>query len=186
MKAKFRKTLGHSFVVAGGPFLVVFGIVLTIVVWQIDRDATIRLWITLLVSGLLGTSTVTFFKAARESFSARRSALPRVQVVVDASRDISGGSVIILLEPSDLFSHNTLVSFYLRSGDGFERFMGIGKVRHVQEDGRIQAEILDWEKEDVLMKLKANDSTILRRILVKPSVPDTYIDRVRMIRGGEK
>lgn len=92
----------------------------------------------------------------------------------------------MLLQPSDLFSHNTLVSFYLRSGDGFERFMGIGKVRHVQEDGKIQAEILDWEREDVLTRLKANDITVLRRILVKPSVPDTYIDHVRIIRGGEK
>jgi len=186
MKTRFWKTLGHSFVVGGGPFLVVFGIVLTIVVWQIDRDATIRLWIALLVGGLLGTLTVTFFKAARETFRARGSALPRVQVVVEAPSHISGEGVIMLLEPSDLFSHNTLVSFYLCSGDGFERFMGIGKFRHVQENGKIQAEVLDWEREDILTKLKRNDVTVLRRILVKPSVPDTYIDLVRIIRGGEK
>ena len=180
----FGTTLGSSFRRIGLPFLAVLAIIVAFILWQVDRDTAVPLIIVLPIVALFCVLLVVFLGAAYWNFKARAKGLPRVRLAMKSSSAISSESVVLLLEPSDLFSHNTLVSFYYLSDEDFEQLVGLGKVKHVQEDGKIQAEVLYWERESILEEIENNDARVLRRIRVKPSVPYTYLDLIKTLQGG--
>jgi len=83
--------------------------------------------------------------------------------------------VILLLSPSSLFSHDTLVSLYTYQ-DGFEELIAIGRVLVIQDDKKIQIIIQNLISPNIhlIKDIGGNKKSVLENIIVKPNVPQTY------------
>lgn len=90
--------------------------------------------------------------------------------------NITKQQTICLLSPSTLFSHDTLVSLYTYQ-NGFEELIAIGKVLVIQDNKNIQIVIQKkiTEKQEIIDGIINNNPIILKTILVKPNVPQSYI-----------
>ena len=68
-----------------------------------------------------------------------------------------------------------MVSFYHDDGN-FETLIGVGIVEHVREDKRIQVKIVapatGYEQ---VMDLKASQSEVIKKVSVKPHIPQSYL-----------
>jgi len=123
--------------------------------------------------------------AAYEAFKISKYVLPVVLVGKKPPTQIPGAKLLCLIESSELFSYDTLVSFYYIGDENFEQLMGIGTVINIQEDSKIQVVMtysLDGYEEKI-EKLVQNDSGILKRTRVKPNIP-TKIYSDRILQGG--
>lgn len=120
---------------------------------------------------------VTFANAVYEASKIiSEQVIPKIVSV----RESKGTQLLFFLEPSSLFSHDTLASFYYINDDGYERLIGIGTVTNVQDDGRIHVEILHKFSghEEIFERLSRNDARILKKIRVKPVIPKRYLDEI--------
>ncbi len=117
---------------------------------------------------------ITLGNAAYQNFIGSKHVLPRV---LTAQIFPEGDSLLCLLEPSSLFSHDTLVSLYYLGESEFERLIGFGVVLNIQENGMIQIMVTSEIKScpDIFDKLRNNDSDALKKLRVKPSVTKAYL-----------
>lgn len=84
---------------------------------------------------------------------------------------------LLLLEKSGIFSQDAVVAIFFND-EGYEKLIGAGFVLSIQNNGIIQIIIsksLDDSDNNIWDKLIANDSVILRKIIVKPNVPKILI-----------
>ena len=121
--------------------------------------------LTVFVVAILVDLTVRLSSAARASLPSARAGYP-------PSSPYDQGVGVLLLDPSDLFSQDAVVSVFSRQND-FERLIGVGQVLTIQDNGLIQVVVLkDLGSDDKLWeRLRSNDATALRDVLVKPSIP---------------
>ncbi|MCK9376481.1 MAG: hypothetical protein M0P73_10040 [Syntrophobacterales bacterium] len=146
-------------------------VTLSIILWTFKPDVKLSIVIILPIILILLLLIATLFIAAYDSHHRGKHILPRVILGRESS-----SRILCVLEPSPLFSHDTLVSFYFN--EGFEQLIGFGRVINVQQDGKIQVILIKSFEEyvDIITKMSKNDSTILTKIIVKPTVPKAYID----------
>lgn len=99
--------------------------------------------------------------------------LPRVKASRMPSPLYPDALAVLIVEKSNLFGHESVVSVYLKEDD-FEILIGVGYVSTVQQDGHIQiivtsaieeAQNGNWEK------IRNNDGGILSKLLIRPSIP---------------
>ncbi len=143
---------------------------------------------------------LTFFDAARKNYKGYAEAqrkyedvkervtnpLPRI-IHSRASAPHEASELVCLLEPSELFSQDNLVSFYDVGDEGLEVLIGVGVVEIVQAADRKIGVSLTFAIEayrDKVDKLKANDAAALTRTRVKPTVPRQYLLRAIFNSGG--
>lgn len=84
---------------------------------------------------------------------------------------------LCILEKSEYYSNNALVSFYYKDGV-YERLIGLGYVQNVQDDGNIQV-LLRWPKEienGIIEGIQEDRRNIINKILVKPHIPREISD----------
>jgi hypothetical protein len=84
--------------------------------------------------------------------------------------------LLLLLEPSDMFGFDAVVSVYRTNGD-FEEMIGIGRVLTIQENGFIQITIEQIDPAtdgEFVANLGAGNVNALAETLVKPTVPRSY------------
>jgi len=110
---------------------------------------------------------------------ANKNILPEVLYVSETPKSSKDNNIQILLGPSNLFSIDTLVSFYYKNEDNFELLIGFGVVINIQQDMNIQVSILHFLKEhkEIYEKIITNKANELKKILVKPNIPKLFIDR---------
>lgn len=110
---------------------------------------------------------------AREEF-ARYQARGGLPNVVSGREPFEGmrGELVCLLQPSDLFSPEILVSFFRVDEQEVEEPVGIGVVFNVQGNGIIQATMTDAFEghEDFVDRLRRNEGEAVRSTRVKPNV----------------
>ena len=169
-----RGSLTRGFLRGGLPFLASYGIAVGFVFWQVERTTSVPLLYLLVTAGLLGTLLSTLGTSWRDLRAIRETQFPRISHVIHDHLTLQEGKLLILLEPSEILSHSALISYFFVDDGDYERFVGVGKVIHIQENGKIQAEIINWLKPDLLKRLQENDVTVLRRLIVKPSIPYEY------------
>ncbi len=131
--------------------------------------------------GVLGLIVVaTLINAVLEVMYSNR--LPKVVLGRRPTKEFADSQVLCLLAGSELFSHDTLVSFYYQGEDNFELLIGLGKVVIIQEDKRIQVLMMMRmeEHKEIVEKVAANDSSVLKRLRVKPGVPEVYIKSMEL------
>ncbi len=178
IEKSFLALLWSSFKKTYGPILTGLSLFLAIIFWKFPSNEKIGLDIILPISIFLLMLLITLADTAYLSFKMDKRIVPRVIL----GREFSS-KILLLLEPSKFFSHDTLVSFYYN--EGFEQLIGIGRVLNVQEDKNIQV-ILTHPlpgHESTLRKLSQSESTILRKIIVKPSIPMSIAEYLTL--GGE-
>lgn len=146
-------------------------IVLSGLFWIFTPETMISSKIAIPILILMILIVITLTNATYESFNLSRKILPSILYSGKPNQQ----SLSCLLEPSELFSQNSLVSFYFRGDDDFEVLIGIGKVEIIREiDEKIQIVLLKSNPiyEEIIRRLENNDHGIRNKIQIKPSIPD--------------
>lgn len=136
---------------------------------------TVPLNISLVI--LFGVLVVlgVFVRAAYDANKDSAVILPKVRMVIEPPASYRDASALLLLEPTELLSYDSIISLYYVDG-GIERLSGIGKVVNIQNDKKIQVILVkDAEFSAKIEELKANRADDLTKLIVKPSVPSFYL-----------
>ncbi|MCP4989002.1 MAG: hypothetical protein GY928_23980 [Colwellia sp.] len=168
----FSDRIFASFSKGWGPATVIVGLLGTYAPIYFDLTIDIKLKY-LLAIGVFALMVLVFslkiaFEAHSESI---RKPLKVLAIDNPSSTYKKDYDALLILEPSDLISHDSLVSVYYiaENRNGLELFVGLGKVINVQNDKKIQVLVRKEEKSDKpITDIKSND---LDFVLVKPSVP---------------
>lgn len=151
-------------------------LIVTILLWSYGPQGSVPVWNSILLSVFSLVMISTLALAAYDGFKISKFVLPRVLMGKDTS-SIEGAMLLCLLELSELFSYDNLVSFYHLFDEGFEQLIGVGSVINIQEDGKIQVIMtqITHGNEEVVSKLKNNDASTLKKTIAKSNVPKTYL-----------
>jgi len=173
----FSGLLWHNFLDIKGPLLWLITLGLAVLFRLVPLKASIGLDWAIPLMLILLVVILTLGKAAYELFEFAFKGLPKI-IVVQQQQKIGDEepSFLCLLEPSELFSHGILVSFYHDDGN-FEKLIGVGIVEHIREDKRIQVKIIAPAAgyEDLMERLKVSESELLKNVTVKPHIPESYL-----------
>jgi hypothetical protein len=186
MKESFWASIWVSFLRANGVLIGVLAVVVSVAFWLVAPDTSVPLGLALPIGLLCLVLIVTLGNAAYENFRRSRRLLPSVLHARKPPAETLGAKVLCLLEPSELFSHDALVSFYYVDEEGFEQLIGMGVVLNVQEDRKIQVALTQAIEGHVekLEKLVQNEARILKKIRVKPDIQKTHFD-LMTLGGGQ-
>ncbi len=102
--------------------------------------------------------------------------LPSLIQVRKAEDCDNGAGALCLLNPSELFSYNCLVTFYY-SHEGYERPIGCGEVVNIQDNKIIQVKltyVFDGQ-EEIIKKLNQNNAECLKKVYIKPVILKKYL-----------
>ena len=115
---------------------------------------------------------ITFLVASFDLFQRGALGLPALLMVKGLHGTEGADEFLYLLEPSDLFSHGIMVSFYYNDNN-FEQLIGIGRVVHIQEDKKIQVAMVTAREDSgaIIQRLSNNDAEALKKTRIKPTVP---------------
>lgn len=157
---------------------IVLAILVAVLLWVLSPDWYIPLRIALPIGLIFVIFILTFANAAHEILKVSVY-LPKVILGKKPSKKMKESKVLCLLEPSELFSHDTVVSFYYIE-EGFEELIGIGKVLNVQNDGKILVTMLNMIGDNIktINRIKQSNSEALKKIKIKPAIPWRYLGDV--------
>lgn len=161
-------------------YFTVIGVVLMAVTWFLPGDKTIGSRWVMIIAGLLLYCSVSGWRAAWIAYNSGQSRLPTIRYATDPPKRYADAVALLLMDPSDLFSHDSLVSIYHVDKDmEMERLVGLGRVLLVQEDGKIQVLVIrDIDFADGWNDIRKNDATKLRCLLVKAALTQTALEGV--------
>lgn len=178
LPATLLALLWQGFLSSYGPATTVLSLILGLLAWFISRDSSVPLvWLVCvgLASAILAT---TLFQAAMLAYRSTGRRLPSVRMASLPPAPYAGVAAILLLERSDLFALDAIVSIYQVRDQDYEVFVGVGRVLTIQENGLVQVGIIASELEvGIIERLVANDVTILRTLVVKPTIPRHVLER---------
>jgi hypothetical protein len=121
---------------------------------------------------IIATLVRALQKALEEYAKMKQSMIPKIlRVQKDANNNIE-----CLLEASDLFAAQSMISLYYTDEDDFERLIGVGFVQSINNKKRIQV-VIDEPKityQYILDKLANNDLKVMQQTRVSPSVIKKY------------
>ena len=147
-----------------------FSIGLPLILWILSPNDSISLKWALSVLALLLILLAFSVRIAYQYYQRAENILPKLIRIVSDNM-----GVICLFEPSELYSHNALVSLFFNDED-YERLIGLGYVFNVQDDKNIQILITQWipGQEEIKDKLENNNAQVLKKIIAKPNVNQEY------------
>ena len=190
----FARALFESFKSAWSAVIGVVALALSVALWLLVPDTRVSLaWIVPVATLILVVLLVAVFTLidallksrdltktvegerdkTREEFAEykARGGLPDV---VSGREPFEGmrGELLCLLNPSDLFSPEILVSFFRVDEQEVEEPIGIGVVFNVQGNGIIQVTMTEAFEghQDFVDRLRRNEGEAVRNTLVKPNV----------------
>ena len=167
MTGKWCNSIGLQFLQIGG-----VSIVASLILWIFSPDDSISLKWALPVLALLLILLPFSGWIACQYFQKPENILPKLILVKTIETRI-----ICLFEPSQLYSHNAIVSLFFND-EGYERLIGLGYVFNVQEDKHIQILITQWisGQEEIRGKLEAGNAQVLEKVIAKPNVNRSYLE----------
>lgn len=177
----FLSLLSKSFSATQGPLIAAIALLVGLASWFFKPPPPVPFPLVLGGALVALLACLTLFHASYTAFQLMKHPLPTIRAARKPSFQQAGIEAICFLEPSDLFSHDSLVSFYVLEDSQFEVLIGVGHVLTLQENGLIQV-ALSWfvpGYETLLEQLWNNDNTLLKRLIVKPTVP-----RINFPMGG--
>jgi hypothetical protein len=167
-KAVFGPILtGAAFVLALlGPFYVPAAVIQVGLIWV--AVASLVTLVVLLVA-------VNMIVAARRDASRR---LPKTRYAAVAPQG-TGGQITLILDRSELFGVNLIVTVYytehLEQGrdEVIERLIGVGRVSNVQQNGLVQVLVLHEVPvhADLWQRIRNREAAAISQVVVKPSIP---------------
>lgn len=172
MKSSFWSLLGIHIYKVQSLYSFIIGVTLSIVLWIYKEDKQISLLLFLLVS-MVSVLLISSLISAVLDLINNSMVLPKVERVMTSAES----QTRILLSPSKLFSHGTMVSLYFTNEHQFETLICVGTVLNVQENKKIQigiSKIIEGQ-EDIMGRMSSNDQSVLKEVTVKPTIPYDYI-----------
>lgn len=168
----FWELIYDSFIRINGWLFGGLGLALSVAALFFSPDTKVSVGWFVALGSLSIVVFVVLYDASRISWKASQRGLPAVRRTLEPPEIYQGVEKILIVEPSELFGVDALVSIYTTEEE-YERLIGIGRVLNVQTNGYLQVGIstLTETSDDLAGKLKGNDSAFLKRLLVKPSVP---------------
>jgi hypothetical protein len=169
----YRGLLWQSAQAVHAPGLAILSSILTGAAWvypdAVRNDFSLKFPYALALALGLVIALTVLTHATLKAFDLMQRPLPAVR----SARAASYARVVCFLDPSPLFSHGAGVSFFLLEDGKYELFVGVGGVVNVQENGLIQVALIDVQdsQEHVVQKLLNNDTDLLKKLLVKPTIP---------------
>ena len=167
MTGKWRNSIGLQVLQIG-----IASIVVPLILWIFSPDDSISLKWALPVLALLLILLPFLGWIACQYSQKSQNILPKLILVKTIET-----RVICIFEPSQLYSHNAIVSLFFND-EGYERLIGLGYVFNVQEDKYIQILITQWisGQEEIRDKLEAGNAQILEKVIAKPNVNRSYLE----------
>lgn len=168
----FGALLYESFLRVNGWLLGGAALVLSITVFIVSPATKVAVgWLIAALATCI-VIVVVVVDAASTAWRMSQRGLPKVRRTLDPPKIYVGVIRILIVDPSDLFSVETLISLYVKD-DEYERLLGLGRVLTVQSNGILQIGITSLVDADeaIQTKLNGNDAGFLKALLVKPSFP---------------
>jgi hypothetical protein len=176
-KISLPRRLYRSFIRVHGPSLGLIALALAFVPMFFTSNTQVAVSWLILASVLGLFVAIVLFDAVYELHGKSSAILPRVLTSIETPTIYKNVQRILLLEPSEIFGTESLISFYLEE-NGLEILFGVGYVATIQDNGNIQAAITRvlGPHEETFSKIKNNDVNVLKKILVKPSMPSSLVE----------
>jgi hypothetical protein len=198
MKDHFWSSIWSSFLEVNGPLLALIGIFLSIFLARFPVKTQISLDVFIISIIVLLIILIIIFKAFLTAFKEKEKInselklcqqsnqeltkrinnihIPKILYAKRVTTKINKGT-LCLLEKSEFFASDSCLSFYYTDEYSYEVMIAVGHVINIQTDGKIQA-LIDKPVDaylDILEKLANNDSQVLSKIIVKPTIPKNMI-----------
>ncbi|NCR01147.1 MAG: hypothetical protein GPJ11_18025 [Microcystis aeruginosa L211-101] len=172
MKNNFWGLIWSSFREVNNSILTILSYAISILLAVVASKASVPLYLLIIIVTLsvliIATLVRALQKALEEYAKMKQSMIPKIlRVQKDANNNIE-----CLLEASDLFAAESMISLYYTDEDDFERLIGVGSVRYINNKKRIQV-VIDEPKityQNILDKLANNDLKVMQKTRVSPSV----------------
>jgi len=175
----FCSQLYESFIVTYGPFFTILGFILTVIVFfVIPEEASVPFRYVIIIAVVGVYLIMWFLHAGWSAFNKTENTLPRVRCAMQAPKDFPQAVGILIMEPSELFSYDSIVAIYSVE-DEIERCIGIGKVLNIQEDKKIQVLVMRQIENSGWDAILNNDANKLRNVMVKPNFPSFAMEVIK-------
>jgi hypothetical protein len=172
MKNSFWGLIWYSLREVNNSILTILSYVVSIVFAVLAGKASIPLYLVIIIVTLSLLIIATLIRALERSLEeydkVKLSLIPKI---IRVQKDNSN-NIVCLLEPSNSFSIELLISFYYTDEDGFERLIGEGFVEYINNEGKIQA-VIDQPQSSyrvILDRLASNDLKIIQKTIIRPGV----------------
>jgi hypothetical protein len=177
MHRNFGVLIWSSFLKTQGPIITAASVVLWFL--PLEKNLSLKWMLFVCLLGLL--LVLTMANVAYESFKMSKRILPRVLLGREPPPYLSKARALLLLEPSELFSHGIGVSFYHVDSENCEQLIGIGEVINIQENRVVQVILTHGiqEQAETIEKITQNKKDLIDEMIVKPSVQIVYLDPLR-------
>ncbi len=151
----------------------VVALALGFILWLAKPTTTVPLPCVIFTAVLVVWIIAALFESVRVAFRGIRAPLPEVKISYEEPRPGGGTDFVLLMEPSELFSHGIGVSIFSLSAEGYERFIGFGQVLNIQDNGKIQVRVgsLFPGLDELEAKIRGRETLTLKSLRVKPSMP---------------
>jgi hypothetical protein len=181
MKNTFRGVLWSSFNAINGWFLGGAGILIGVLLIRFPFNTPLPLDLVLIVGFF---TLLTFFVlinalhiSLQEYQKLRRRTIPSIELV---TKENNSDAIICLLEYSEIFAYDMMVSAYYTNQDNMEVLIATGFVKNIQDNGKIVVQLPNLEsgQEEILKKIAGNDKSILNRTVIKPGISKTIFNKL--------
>lgn len=146
MRDSFWGLIWQSFKEINGILLGFLGVIVSLITWsflpktKISLNLVFIVFIFLVIIIIIITLLEPVYKAFKQNKKLETQLKKLINpAILIVQREPLTDLIVCLLEKSDLFTIETQLSFYYTDEDGFERLIGIGFVKNIQSDGKIQA-----------------------------------------------
>jgi hypothetical protein len=176
---EYIKYVYRAFLRIHGFVLAVAGFIIAILTWKFGANTKLELWIVTSAIVICILSATTLGDALREAL-ARKIMLPSIRQIARGNEhgfQYSATQAIFLIEESEMFARDAVVSIY-SDVEGFEVLVGLGYVLGYTTHGLIQALVNEHPEgahPDTWKKILENNTLILTKLKVKPSVPSEIL-----------
>ncbi len=140
-----------------------------------DTD-TIKMNIFFVVIFLFFGIIIILLRALHDANTDAKVNLPKIRKVLDPPRSYDKASALLLVDSSNLLAHDSSVTLFMLEDD-YEQLIGIGIVINIQDDKKVQVALFkNNESEQLINQLKENKKHDLERLILKPSVPRSFLE----------
>lgn len=169
----FIREIYQSFIKIHGYPIIFIGLLISIISFTVSPNSLIYFkWILPLVVFLI-IIILTFLDLSWRLYYKASNPLPVVRQVRKPPIISDNSIALLILEPSDLYSHESLVSIF-HSDEEYEKLIGLGYVLTIQNNGMIQVmvnRLMEDSDQEIIKRALNNDVLVLKKILVKPTIP---------------
>ena len=169
----------YSFRKAYGGLMVATGLPISFIFWVFKSDYEVAISILIPICFLIIGILLTLSYMSYNLWENRKKNFPNIIHARESTSAWKDYKVLCLLEQSELFSYNHVISVYHIDENGYEILIGIGSVLNIQDDKRILvgiSEVADGHKE-IIEKLSRNDNSQLKKLKIKPNITIDYLNK---------